>query len=210
MQLNPNKNRFHRERGNTVLEMLIALFVITTGLFAIIGLSFGNAVQTKTSLNEVQAANFAREGIEIVRNIRDSNKYKRDATGESVRWNAGINIEGDYAINTAAIGTDNPILIAKTSSPDNTTIAFQSNQFVQPGPSSGATKYHRAVQLYPICSSGSTQVDDLGSDTSSSCVFNDIDSGQGGTIGVQVIARVTWQEGGRARKIEVEDRLYNW
>ncbi len=186
--------------------MMIALFVMSVGLFAIIGLSFGNVLQTRTSLNEVQASNFAREGIEIVRNIRDSNKYKKNGA-TAVRWNDGINQEGEFSIDT-----DNRVLISADASGGNRRIYQDaSSLFVQPSSSGGAnTKFERTVLLYPICSSGSATVDDFGKDTGSTCDFNTLDTGSGSTIGIQVIAIVKWQEEQRSRKIEVEDRLYNW
>lgn len=201
--------------------MMIALFVMSVGLFAIIGLSFGNVLQTRTSLNEVQASNFAREGIEIVRNIRDSNKYKKTgnpATGlNPVRWNEGVgwdstippgsSQEGEWSIDTAG-----RVLISADATGGNRRIYQDASKlYVQPGSSGGAnTKFERTVWLYPICSSGSATVDDFGKDTGSTCDFNTLDTGSGSTIGVQVIAIVKWQEEQRSRTITVEDRLYNW
>lgn len=191
-----------KQRGNTVLEMMIALFVLSTGLFAVIGLSFGNVLQTRTSLNEVQAANFAREGVEIVRNIRDSNKYKKTGT-TAVRWNDGVDQEGESFINTE--------LRCLGCAPSNRNIYQQANGVYMQGPSSGTpTKYERTVNLQPICSMSSPQNDDFGSKPGSSCDFNTTDTGIGVTIGIQVFSTVKWQEENRARQIVVEDRLYNW
>jgi len=209
--MNP-KVRNRRQQGNTVLEMLIALFVITTGLFAIIGLSFGNALQTKTSVNELKASNFAREGIEMVRNIRDSNKYKKLSGGSgSVPWNDGINTRGDFVLNN-----QNPQLpldqqlVAANSSGGNRFIYQNGSSYIQGTTSTGTpTAFQRVVSIYPICFKGSAE-DDIGSPTSTTCQFNSLTTGTGSTIGVQVTVTMRWSEGSRARTLTLEDRLYNW
>ena len=193
------------QKGNTVLEMMVALTVLTTGLIAVIGLSFGNVLQTRTSLNEVQASNFAREGVEIVRNIRDSNKYKKTPPPPA-RWNAGVNTaEGvEQSIDTVSRS------LVPTSSTNTTIYQGSDTLYAQASASGTNTKFQRTVTLYPICSTGSPQTDDFGSASGSSCDFNSTDTGIGSTIGIQVLSTVTWQEESRARQIVVEDRLYNW
>lgn len=63
----------HHNAGFTLLEIIITLFIITIGMggaFTVIQKSF-----TMMSLSESRliAANLAQEGVEIMRNIRDTN-----------------------------------------------------------------------------------------------------------------------------------------
>ncbi|OGL66626.1 hypothetical protein A3B21_02980 [Candidatus Uhrbacteria bacterium RIFCSPLOWO2_01_FULL_47_24] len=61
------------KRGFGLLETIIALGVIITGLVSVISLSIANLTNERDTAMRYQAVNLAREGIELVRNIRDSN-----------------------------------------------------------------------------------------------------------------------------------------
>ncbi len=69
-----------RVRGETLLEVLIAI-VILTGIFGgIFGLLLRASAMNTNVVNRTVALNIAREGIEAVRNVRDTNwlKYSGD------------------------------------------------------------------------------------------------------------------------------------
>ena len=70
--------------GFTILEVLIATFVITVGLIATLLLINRTLIQASIFLPKLTAAYLAQEGIEIVRNIRDTNWV-----GGGV-WNEGL------------------------------------------------------------------------------------------------------------------------
>ncbi|MBN2096154.1 hypothetical protein JW752_02010 [Candidatus Peregrinibacteria bacterium] len=72
--------------GESILEAIIAMTILSFGVMfssAIIGSSLGNVHIAK---NRVVAVNIAREGIEAVRNIRDTN-WLRFATNRRQCWN---------------------------------------------------------------------------------------------------------------------------
>ncbi len=64
--------------GFTLLEGIIALGVISTGLMVGLTLALSNLLASQDNERRAIGANLAREGIEVVRNIRDSNWLKRD------------------------------------------------------------------------------------------------------------------------------------
>lgn len=69
---------FRKTKGETILETVIAMAILASGIMissAIIGASIRNMNASK---NRIIAVNIAREGIEAMRNIRDTNwlKYK--------------------------------------------------------------------------------------------------------------------------------------
>ena len=64
--------------GQTLLEMVIAIGVITVSVFGTVGLIVTTIKAGRVSQNRVEAANFAREGIEAIRAARDSNYLRRD------------------------------------------------------------------------------------------------------------------------------------
>ena len=62
-----------RQNGQTLIETIVAIFVLTTGLSAGLGLAifaFGGASDIT---ERIAATSLAREGIEAVRRMRDSN-----------------------------------------------------------------------------------------------------------------------------------------
>lgn len=62
-----------RKKGFTLVEMLIVIFVISTGLILIIkGMSESHRYLSETAQRTV-ALNLAKEGIEAVYNLRNSN-----------------------------------------------------------------------------------------------------------------------------------------
>ncbi len=67
----------HRS-GQTFLEMVIAIGVIIAAVVGSMTLIVSTITAGRVTQSRVEAANFAREGIEIVRGIRDSNWIRRD------------------------------------------------------------------------------------------------------------------------------------
>jgi type II secretory pathway pseudopilin PulG len=60
------------KKGFTLLETLFAIFIITTGFFSVFSVVRVGIGATTTSINRLIAANLVQEGIEIIRNMRDS------------------------------------------------------------------------------------------------------------------------------------------
>lgn len=69
-----------RFRGESLLEVVIAITILTTVLSSAFGVLIQASATNGNSVNRVIALNLAREGIESVRNIRDTNwlKYSGD------------------------------------------------------------------------------------------------------------------------------------
>jgi|GEM_PF-800055 len=81
-------------QGFTLVEALIAVAIITTGLIAILGvISYAISI-SRVSPDEVIAANLAQEGIGVIKNIRDSNwlvdKADNGMRDNSVSWKQDI------------------------------------------------------------------------------------------------------------------------
>jgi len=60
------------KKGFTLLETLFAILILTTGFFSTFSLLRKSISTTTTNVNQLIAANLVQEGVEIVRNIRDS------------------------------------------------------------------------------------------------------------------------------------------
>ena len=78
-----------KERGFTLVETLVALFILTMGLVPILVVGFSSRHVAETVKNNLVVANLAQEGIEVVRGIRDTNWVA------SASFAMGLN-DGDY------------------------------------------------------------------------------------------------------------------
>lgn len=78
-----------RNKSFTLIEVMVALYVLIVGLLAAVSLLVRTMSLTEVTAEKFIAANLAQEGIEIVRNIRDNNILS------SRSWNAGLNT-GSY------------------------------------------------------------------------------------------------------------------
>ena len=63
----------NKNKGFTILEVLVAIFIITTGGLAAYAMVQQIIFSTLSSSYRLTAAYLAKEGIETVRNIRDTN-----------------------------------------------------------------------------------------------------------------------------------------
>ena len=65
---------FHipKYKAFSLIETLVAIMVITVGLLGVLALAAYILSISRTSLNELIAVNLANEGIEMVRNVRDT------------------------------------------------------------------------------------------------------------------------------------------
>ena len=80
--------------GFTLVEVLVALFILITGVVA--GLSTINSglASTQVAKSKLIAANLTQEGIEIVRNIRDNN-WLEQRINPGLLWDNGFS-SGDW------------------------------------------------------------------------------------------------------------------
>lgn len=69
------------QTGQTLIETIIAIFVLVTALTTGLGLAIYAFGTSSLTQNEVIASNLAREGAEVVRMMRDSNWLAADAKG---------------------------------------------------------------------------------------------------------------------------------
>lgn len=76
-------------RGFTFIETLVALFIIMMGISSLMTLINQTLSNSKSSSFSLTAAYLGKEGIEIVKNIRDSNFLAIHYTGAG-NWNDGL------------------------------------------------------------------------------------------------------------------------
>src|SRR6267154_1116516 len=75
--------KYKFSEGQTLIETIVAIFVLTMGLTTALGLAIYVFSNSNRFLNEIVASNLAREGVDAVRMMRDSNWLAGDAAGGS-------------------------------------------------------------------------------------------------------------------------------
>lgn len=67
---------FKRQTGQTMIETLVAIFILTMGISAAMGLAIYAYSASSSSSKQIIAIGLAREGLEAVRNMRDTDWLK--------------------------------------------------------------------------------------------------------------------------------------
>jgi len=205
-------NFIKNNKAQGLLESVIAIGVIVSGIVGSLSLSIQNETSLKDAKARLLAVNLAREGVEVVRNIRDTNWLSCQITEGSLLcndWDDGL----WQGTDVVAIPVFNPfsnswtidftpgsinddsarIWRRNTGSADKMGVHFNTWQ-VSPSDSM-LTNYRRILQLHSICSDKT--IDD--------------DCGVGKTkIGIRVSSIVSWEENGKTSQIIAEERLFNW
>lgn len=63
----------YTKKGMTLLEVVIALFVFAVGILAVVRVMTTNIAIIDTMKVRIQAESLAKEGIDLIFNIRDTN-----------------------------------------------------------------------------------------------------------------------------------------
>ncbi len=102
------KNR-EKIRGESLIESLIAIAIIVTSLAGIMALFSDNMKTNQSTKNRIVAINLAREGIEAVRYIRDSN-WLIYSNNRRVCWNFNPTLVNPVCDTETNGMTDSPLL----------------------------------------------------------------------------------------------------
>lgn len=190
----PSRNK--NQKGQGLLETIVATTIVVVGLTGIISLAGYNLIATNISSEQIVAVNLAREGIEVVRALRDSNWLDKTAN-----WYDGFD---DSSSDHTAI----PVFDTATNSwtidygPDslsneNTRIYIDANG-VYSQSSGTATNFKRLLTINKICANNPDGF------SSGNC------GGGNSTIGYRVLSEVQWKEKENVRTMAVEERMFNW
>lgn len=212
---------YFNQRGQTLIELMAAVFVITTGLLGVLGLTTANVRSETTAVMRLTGFNLAREGVELARNIRDSNWLAGEV------WSKGLGDLSTHCSILSSAPSVSPFQILKDASASSCiTDQFDSayriyvdtglhTQYAQgetPSANAIQTPYYRRILLDPICLDTTQDELDVGLSSSAketvkvdgACDISKI------MIGIQVTSEAVWKLAGRTQSTRVIDRLYNW
>ncbi len=218
----------NKNKGFTLLEMLIALSVISVGVMAAFTLSTANLNTAKANGQRILAANLAREGVEFIRNVRDTNWLRIEANLDChpstptivdlCPWDYGL----DQTTSTISFDTPfadfsqapliNPpggVNAAKECFADDTCALDEKNEsgeshlYLQRGDSGSRINMARLIILKAICYD--SEKDEVFYSGIVDCPETHKEK-----IGLQVTSQVFWVDFSKEHTIEVVEELYNW
>ena len=175
-------------KGFTLMEAMVAIFVIITGIVGVMTLITHTITSAQISKDRLTAAYLAQEGIEIVRNIRDTN-WLEQYTESTNPWNEGLtgcsgDCEADYFCSTV-------------EDPDPTNPA---SHYCLASYDSGHFLKINTNDLYNYAT---------GIDTKFKRKIT-ISDGPISNNSLNVEVEVFWEERGRTHQVTVKEILYNW
>lgn len=185
-----NFTRVGNQKGQSIMELVVAVGIIIFALTAIITLTLYNLVGQKVSENTIIASNLAREGIEVIRNMRD------------ISW-----LGGDFS-ETLVLASDHTVTVvfndltnswSLNQTPNTITAAplyLKNNLYVHDA-SGQKTNFYRLLTIDFLCSDGSIV-------TSGTCSGVSV-------VGYRVISAVRWDDrGGKVHNYQLTDYIYDW
>jgi type II secretory pathway pseudopilin PulG len=181
----------HSRRGQTLVEALIALSILTVGFVGIVTLLTRSFQLNRTTANDTQATYLASEGIEVAKNIIDYDVYYGLSQSSSTNdWGCSFELNAgqsaDYALeyDTTPTQCTKPMTIPQDTS-DQLYFNPDTNLYV-----------------YSYDDFGTTPTDFVRD------VYLSVPIGSPDELDVQ--STVTWSDGGISNTITLEDHFYNW
>ena len=184
-------------RGQGLMETIVALGVIMTGLISVISLTIANLTGERETAMRYQAANLAREGIELTRNMRDSNWLSGEDTFQSMP--AGENIPVQFNPETYEFAFAG----GEWSSDDARVTQCTDGTYTQPDSfiCDKPTPFSRTISLAFKSCAEEFSGDEFGG-------LCEAVGGSSTIVALEVSSTVTWNDG--AKSITISDKLYDW
>lgn len=226
--------RAQKPRGQGIIELIIAIGIIMASVVTTLGLVIATTTTSSASKAQILAANLAREGVEVVRSVRDGNWLAMDSGSPGAAWNADLSLGSDYTaiaefqppgslwallFNEDSVGQDGTEIYFNPASGVYTQLENAEVITACPGGAFCNFKkinYWRLISLNPVCwykdpatgleSPTPVKPEQIAVEGSQCSAFG-ADYAQ---VGVEVRSRVRWLEKGKPHNTEIADKLFNW
>ncbi len=194
-------------RGQSLVEAMVAISIIISSVSSSLALVQSSITSTTNGGTQVAAANLAREGIEVVRALRDTNWLKSQSFQTGLVDAGGSKIA--RPILNPGDGTWSASFVATSISAPNATVYvtpdgvyFQTDG--TPPTGSLPSAYTRILSLQHLCRDNATGAERAVSG-SGSCLGSET------FAGLLTGSTVRWRGvGGRFQTLTLEERLYDW
>lgn len=207
------------QSGQTFIELLTAIFVLSLALVSALGLAHSNARNQNLGTLRLTATHLAREGAELSRAIRDSNWL---AERPPDQWNAGIKADNTRScaiippdsnqlnpqycgVNVVGSGMNRSLFqyLYEVYRRDTDGEYYQTGNGQSQAGVGTKTGFYRRILFDVIClDAGGTER-----------IVRDRDANNCGLdtqIGVEVTSEVGWQYGRGSFTASITEQLYNW
>lgn len=189
--------------GFGMIELLVTIIILSIGIFSLISL-MGKLVQAdRFNTIDLISLNLAREGVEVVRNIRDSNWL----SGQP--WETSLAQGNDY---TAILKFDDATEQWSLDFSIDDISGEEVRLYIDPvthlyshNESGETTSYKRLLVLDPVCYDDVTQQKHV-RESGTFCLGNEQ------KIGIRVTSWVRWQDVGASnfRDKKIVNTIFNW
>lgn len=215
------KNFLKNKKGFGLVEMVMAMTILAIALVALMNLMTYLIAASKVNQDRIVALNLAREGVEIVRNVRDGNWLNAcptwggtcthwetaGGTSSCCLWDSALDSDTDHTLvldfdpsNNRYILNYTPDSISNAAADlyiDTTSGLYLTTVYATGG--SPLSSFERLITIDYICRDADDTNEQIAS--SGSC-------GTQKKVGVRVTSTVQWDTG--SKNITLVDKLYNW
>jgi len=174
--------RKNKKNGFTLVECLVAISILIIGIlsgFILVTKALYNATVIQDRLT---ASFLAQEGIELVRNIRDTN-FIRSLTSSGVSWRDGLGKAEETGVLCYTIDafSSEGINLKQVSCDSSQPLKYDENQNIYNYQKGYETHFDRKIKIEKISADE-----------------------------IRVISYLKWKTKNTDFDLEVEDHLYNW
>jgi type II secretory pathway pseudopilin PulG len=208
-----------RARGFSLVEAIISISILLIGVLGVASLGIAMVSQARLSNSQAVATQLAREGVEVVRSIRDSNWLAAE-DGTAVDFITGLSAGNDYSLAPEWDSALNVWILdfAPQTFGDcftgfdctrvyqNTLPPYEYAQFSSaPAATWAETPYQRVLNLFPICRSTTDELVEAPLTVDlTTCAAGEV------VVGIDVQAQLQWEERGISKSSVVEEYIYDW
>ena len=216
-----------KSKAQGILEVVIAIYIAVVGILSIMNLVVANLRVERFNHNMLKATNLAREGVEVVRNIRDSNWI------DGLAWSSGLlpdlAIDGDsrtfildnkypredqdgYILEYISIPWDKCLetgqcklfLAWPEESPNQKIYVHKDSMEGLDSYQLSDANFYRIIYIDAICYNDEWEDEIINTSPESECEYPT------NFIGLQVTSLVGWNDGGSIKTTQIQERIYNW
>ena len=136
-----------KQKAFTLVEVLIAVSILTIGILSGFILITKVLYNTAVIQDRLTASFLAQEGIELVRQVRDSN-FLQIMNGESVEWKDGL-ADGSYTIESKA-GSEQPITLVFVDTGEGSDFLYNDDTKIYNYTTGEPTTFNREIKITTI------------------------------------------------------------
>jgi len=207
--------------GFTLIELAIAISVFSLAILSAFSLAISNQRLAAENYDRVLAANLAREGVELVRNVRDSNWLAIDANVDCIpggilnlcKWDENldnnfltISATDPLSMTDLSCGNYAACMAICSQALDVTTCRLFKNvttEIFDHNVNGEITNMNRLIEIEHVCMGTDVSDPDQIVPVGASCASGD-------HIGLKVTVHVAWERFNKSHSTDVVEYLYNW